>query len=298
MSIELSAIYNSLTDHEIKGNNEKDPQKKLQFYLQGAFLIDPSQECIFESKNQCRIEEFLKCSQLWEKSGDLFKKHDISLDNLNRFGFIQGGRFGYSSTCYLKSAESQIFANTLKKSAENNFAWNKEDEHAKKLLKKALWALKGIEVSGSEQTASLKEKKLAILYRLSSLYKLHEQEAPLKKTQKKIYKIEMDLFDQYTTIANDQKYKVDWRSHMQRASHLTNAALLSQTTVERRDLLLKAEAIAKDIWYNCPSCTNYPEFSPEYKTNPEYTLLGEIQILLGHCKKVQGFASYFVMVDK
>ena len=81
--------------------------------------------------------------------------------------------------------------------------------------------------------------------------------------------------------------------HLKKPRHLKMAALLAK---KKHEHLLMAEKIAQSIWHNYPSCTCHREFSPEYRSNPEYTLLGEIQILLGHCRRAQFFATDIVVV--
>lgn len=292
--------YSTTLLYEKAATNEKNPEMKLSYYLKGIALISPKRPGTYDYQEKEKVEQFDKCASLWKKAGDVFKDMEISKDEMAKHYYFKGdynNRYVCASTCYLESYKALFSANLHIKIANDIDKWNDLDDKGFKLLKKALWGLKGIETKGFHPTHQLniKERKVKILhYQLNLLRAGNHDPKRQSKLCIEIFDKELKLVERCTEITDIEK---DWYYEIKKARHLKNAALLATKEEKKKELLLKAETISQEIWYKCPSRTNYPEFSPEYKSSPGNTLLGEIQILLGHCVKTRLFQCEIVFVD-
>lgn len=281
------------------------PEDKLSLLIEGAVKISPRNSGDYDAIESEKIEEYIKCADLWKKAGELLEKSSISSEKLFSYSF-QMGEFvqfplAFASTCYANAGKALLSATRQKKIKEKNAQWNQLDEQALKLFKRALWADKGIETEKfhPDHLAAFQERRMQMLF--SQLSLLEMGDGDLINVQNKIYKNALTLYEQYTQIAeNKQKEEQrDWRIEIKRAICLKNAAFSKpKDSQEYRKLLLQAEKIAKDIWENCENCTSYSEFSREQSNCVEYTLLGDIKIALGHCTINPFFASSLVTLDE
>ena len=219
----------------------------------------------------------------WEKAARLITDSWIAPKNLDVYLFVfEEFRFplALASTCYANAGRALLSATQHKKVQEKNYEWNELDDRAIELFKKALWADEGIEVEefSLRDHAVFQERHVKLLYSQSSLLGIGRKDQ-VDVQKKRLYDSELKIYELYTKIAESdaEKGECAWPAEHSRQRYLMLAASqLPKTEEKYTELLLKAEAIARDIWYNYPGCLNFPEFSPEYKSQPEYTLLGQI----------------------
>jgi len=268
-----------------------DPNKQLFLYVQGASRISPLKPGSYEYHESEKTQEFIECAGLWEKAAHLFLSSFVQPQDFGVHAYRLGPipfPLAYAGTCFMNAGNALLSASRHLKIKHPERDWSVMDEIAMNRFKRALWADEGVglelEEYSAETNALFQERHAELLYSQRNLLWITKQDET-ENTQQ-ILGAELKLYAQYTKIAkqNEKEGGKDWRSHMNQARHLMKAAFCyPKDSEDRTKFLLDAEKIAKDIWENCPSCTNYPEFSPDYTSYPERTLLGEIQIALGHC---------------
>jgi len=120
-----------------------DPQDQFLLYVEEATKISPHVPGDYDCREEEKIEEFVRCADLWEKAARLITDSWIAPKNLGVYWYVfEESRFplALASTCYANAGRALLSATQHKKIQEKNDEWNELDDRAMKLFKKALWA--------------------------------------------------------------------------------------------------------------------------------------------------------------
>lgn len=258
-----------------------------------------------------KVELVLKIAEFWQKTAALFQENAIPKEKLSHYNVGPNNHlrsnFSCTSTCYFNAAKSLSSARILLELSDTQNNSNNTEElsvfakRASQLLKKALLTYKLVDSSNfnPEILARFKEREIELLFESLSL-KTSRKKPEIEGVRAELSRKLVKLSARYDALATGSKLDVKagmyWEFQIKRAFYLTEAAFLLPSD-QKEKLLLEAEKIAKTIWREYRSCICHPLFSPEYSHNPEYTLLGRIQIALGHCTVIPHFTNALVVLD-